>query len=150
MKRILKSPNPYKASIKRQKKQMSGNQIEGHFGYLLEAIFTEALDQVGNQGQATIVRDLYFGTRDILIGQALNPIFNKTFVQTVFIQFLGVDKYLAIEEIIKTTLIPNVILAWDDTILNEGSGPRLFLKLNASFFKNPFISNNKPGVNREL
>lgn len=140
--RAIKFPkqrNLIKQAQKAQKRQLTAHLTEHHFHYLLEAIFSDVITKVGNAGQATIVRDLYFGTKDILVEQALSPMFRKNFVDTLFVQFLGVDKYLAIEILIEDELLPNIMLAWDDSVLYDSQkGVKTFLKLRSTLFNNPY------------
>lgn len=103
-----------------------------HFLYLAEAIFQNAINAVGNPGQAFIVTELQEKTLGpmalILPGSSRQP--GKGFFRSLFMTAIGPDKYDAISIIIEE-MTEQLVEAWDDsTLQDDRKKVRIFLDTN--------------------
>jgi hypothetical protein len=101
-----------------------------HFLYLADAIFENAINAVGNPGQAFIITELKEKSLDpmikLIVGSSKQP--GKGFFRSLFLVCIGSEKYDAITKIIDEMIIL-LIEAWDDSTLNDDRQKvKLFLK----------------------
>jgi hypothetical protein len=101
-----------------------------HFQYLVEAIFENAINAVGNTGQAFILVELKQKCIDpmikIIAGSKRQP--GKGFFRSLFFVTIGDEKYNAVSKIIEE-MIEQLIEAWDDsTLQDDRTQIRMFLK----------------------
>ena len=92
----------------------------GHFLYLADAIFENAINAVGNVGQAFIITELKEKSLEPMAkaipGARSNP--GKGFFRSLFFVCIGQEKYNAINIIIEE-MIDQFIEAWDDSTLED-------------------------------
>jgi hypothetical protein len=103
-----------------------------HFLYLAEAIFENAINAVGNVGQAFIITELgekALGPMALILpGSKRQP--GKGFFRSLFMTAIGPDKYNAIEKIIEE-MVEQLVDAWDDsTLQDDRSNVKIFLDTN--------------------
>ena len=101
-----------------------------HFLYLADAIFENAINAIGNPGQAFIITELQEKSLDpmvkLIVGSNKQP--SKGFFKSLFLVSIGQEKYDAISKIIDEMIL-QLVEAWDDSTLNDSrQNVRLFLK----------------------
>jgi hypothetical protein len=111
------------------------NEVKKQLGLLqflnlAEAIFENAINAVGNVGQAFILVELQEGSLEpmafILAGNRRQP--PKSFFTNLFITVIGPEKYNAVKIIIEE-MIEQLVEAWDDSTLQDSRNEiKLFLK----------------------
>jgi hypothetical protein len=105
-----------------------------HFKYLSDAIFENAINAVGNPGQAFIIIELkqksYEPMLRLILSTTREP--SKGFFRSLFFVSIGEEKYNAISKIIEEMIL-QLIEAWDDSTLRDSrTGVRIFLNTDAS------------------
>jgi hypothetical protein len=107
-----------------------------HFLYLAESIFENAINQVGNVGQAFILVELKDKTLELMAklipGNRQQP--SAGLFRSMFVYAIGPEKYNAIS-IICEEMIDNLVEAWDDsTVEDSRQSVKTFLKLDSADF----------------
>ena len=105
-----------------------------HFKYLFDAIFENAINAVGNPGQAFIITELRQKSEEPMMksipGLKSQP--SKGFFRSLFLVCIGEEKYNGISQIIDE-MIEQLVEAWDDSTLQDSrTGVRIFLDTDAS------------------
>lgn len=107
---------------------------------LAEAIFENAINAVGNVGQAFILVELQEGSLGpmafILAGNPRQP--PRSFFRNLFITVIGPEKYNGVRIIIEE-MIDLLVEAWDDSTLQDSRNQiKLFLKTSPEdYMTNP-------------
>jgi hypothetical protein len=107
-----------------------------HFIALAEAIFENAINQVGNVGQAFILTELQEKSLDVLVqiipGSRQKP--TKSTFRSLFVYCIGPEKYNAVSIIIDEMIV-NLVEAWDDSTLQDSRDKvKTFLKYGPEQF----------------
>lgn len=105
-----------------------------HFLYLYDAIFENAINAVGNPGQAAILVEIEEDCREpmvkIIVGSSRKP--GKGFFRSLFVTVAGTEKYNAVSQILEV-VIYQLVEAWDDSTLYDArTTSKMFLDTNAS------------------
>ena len=103
-----------------------------HFLYLYDAIFENAINAVGNPGQAAILAEIEVDSRDpmvkLIVGTSRQP--GKGFFRALFVTVAGSEKYNAVSQILEE-VIYQLVEAWDDSNLyDERDKIKMFLSTN--------------------
>lgn len=120
-------------TIARQAAERAKHELGvGHFIYLADAIFENAINAVGNPGQAFIVIELKEKSLEpmtkAIAGTWKKP--SKGFFRSLFIVCIGQEKYNAISIIVEE-MIDQLVEAWDDSTLgDQRTTHRMFLSTN--------------------
>ncbi len=109
---------------------------------LAEAIFENAINAVGNVGQAFILVELQEGSLGpmafILAGNRKQP--PRSFFRSLFITVIGPEKYNAVRIIIEE-MIDQLVEAWDDSSLQDDRNQvKTFLNITPEEFMTNFPS----------
>jgi hypothetical protein len=118
-----------------------------HFLILAEAIFENAINAVGNAGQASILVELQEGSLEpmakILAGKSEQP--PRSFFRSLFVVVIGGEKYEAIKIIIEE-MIDQLVEAWDDATLQDRRQKiKMFLKTQPEDYMT-----NAPSLNGQM
>ena len=115
-----------------------------HFLILAEAIFENAINAVGNPGQASIIVELQEESLEpmakILAGNNRQP--PRSFFRNLFVLVIGGEKYEAIKIIIEE-MIDQFVEAWDDATLQDR---RQSIKTFLNISPDQFMTNH-PSIN---
>lgn len=120
-----------KANKRKVMSQKTARLAEEHWTQLVEAIIQNAINSVGNLGQAAILQILYDGIAPYLEQPAG---FQASSFDALCYSILGDEKYNAVSEIIEI-MKEQLVDAWDDSTLQDSRQlVKLFLKLDPSYF----------------
>ena len=113
------------ANVREQAKKDAGIF---HFLYLADAIFQNAINAIGNPGQAFIITELQEKSLDpmvkLIVGSKNQP--SKGFFRSLFLVCIGQEKYNAISKIIDEMIL-QLVEAWDDSTLKDKRIQKMFL-----------------------
>jgi hypothetical protein len=118
-----------------------------HFLILVDAIFENAINAVGNVGQAFIITELKEKSVEpmarIIVGSNRQP--GKGFFRSLFMVAIGPEKYNAISIIIEE-MIEQLVEAWDDSTLEDSRQKiKIFLDTNPESYMT-----NAPSLNGQM
>lgn len=118
-----------------------------HFLYLADAIFENAINAVGNPGQAFIVTELKEKSLEpmalSIAGSVRQP--GKGYFRSLFTVAIGPEKYDAIEIIIEE-MIEQLVEAWDDSTLQDS---RQIIKIFLDTSPDMYMT-NAPSLNGQM
>lgn len=105
-----------------------------HYASLIQGIFQNAINKVGNAGQVAILEELFENSFDALVkaGQ-LQRRPGRGINRSIMAISLSADKYDAVDEIIDV-MADEITQAWDDSYAGDGISEKLFLKLSPDNF----------------
>lgn len=115
-------------------KKKEGFFHEGHYASLIQGIFQNAINKVGNAGQIAILEELFENSFDALVkaGQLKRRPGRGT-NRSIMAISLSTDKYDAVDEIVDV-MADEISQAWDDSYAGDGINEKLFLKLGPDNF----------------
>lgn len=116
------------------RKKKEGYWSVGHFTTLVEAIFQDAINAVGNVGQKAIMIELFQNSVPGIVeisSRKMKP--SKSIYKSVMALSIRQDKYEAVDLIIDE-IAEKLPTAWDDSYAGDGEDQKLFNRLGPDDF----------------
>lgn len=115
-------------------KKKEGFFHEGHYASLIQGIFQNAINKVGNAGQIAILEELFENSFGALVkaGQLKRRPGRGTNKSIMAIS-ISSEKYDAVDIIVEE-MADQISQAWDDSYAGDGISEKLFLKLSPDNF----------------
>lgn len=106
----------------------------GHYAALMEGIFQDAINAVGNAGQRAIMLELFDNSsQPILNAVQLKRRPGKRVYESIMALSISDDKYNAVDEIVKE-IAEKLAQAWDDAYAGDSMGSKMFQQLTPEDF----------------
>ena len=115
-------------------KKKQGYFHAGHFASLIEGIFQDAINAVGNAGQKAIMLELFENSAQAILNAAqLKQRPGKRIYESIMALSIRQDKYNAADEIVKE-IAEKLAQAWDDAYAGDSVGSKMFQQLSPEDF----------------
>jgi len=106
----------------------------GHFASLMEGIFQDAINAVGNAGQKAIMLELFENSAQAILNVVqLKQRPGRTIYESIMALSIRDDKYNAVDEIVKE-IAEKLAEAWDDSYAGDSIGSKMFQQLTPEDF----------------
>lgn len=122
-------------------KKKEGFFHEAHYAALIQGIFQDAVNKVGNAGQVAILEELFQNSFSALVKAGeLQRRPGKGTNRSIMAISISAEKFNAVDEIVEE-MADQITQAWDDSYAGDGISEKLFLALTPENFITTIPSN---------